>query len=337
VDAVNPQLNPVIPCVWINHGEDYDARTNSGQQRLNISSAIVIDRLVPVVPFDETINADATTALLKQLERLNLAATRGRGHHLADSIGAPRRLSASLHLKMTTMALCLCLGLLGPGCTPRLATKAGNVANMPSPMFNANYSEDAEVPFVMEPKTPIANGSRQANFESESASRRTRDMADWVVSSRDNLNMPFAIVDKVNAKVYVFGVDGQLHGAAPVLLGLAQGDYAAPGIGTMRMSRISPAERTTPAGRFVAKLGRNAHGKEVLWVDYENAISMHPVITSRPQDRRAQRLDTQSPLDNRISFGCINVPVTFFENVIHSMFAGTAGIVYILPETRGAR
>ena len=142
-------------------------------------------------------------------------------------------------------------------------------------------------------------------------------MADWIVGSRDNLNMPFAIVDKANAKVYVFGVDRQLRGAAPVLLGLAQGDYVAPGVGNMRMSRISPRERTTPAGRFVAKMGRNAHGKEVLWVDYKNAISMHPVITSRPEERRAQRLDTPSPLDNRISYGCINETsaIAFFSRM----------------------
>jgi hypothetical protein len=74
-------------------------------------------------------------------------------------------------------------------------------------MLNANYAEDAEIPFVMEPRKAMPEGSRQANFASESASRRTRDTADWVVGSRVNLNMPFAIVDKVNAKVYVFGVD----------------------------------------------------------------------------------------------------------------------------------
>ncbi|UHD16428.1 L,D-transpeptidase [Thiocapsa bogorovii] len=221
------------------------------------------------------------------------------------------------------MALCLCLGLLGAGCGPRLATKADNVAHVPNPMLNANYSEDAEVPFVMEPKTAKADGSRQANFESESASRRTRDMADWVVSSRDNLNQPFAIVDKVNAKVYVFGVDGRLHGAAPVLLGLAQGDHSVPGIGNMRLSRIPSTERTTPAGRFVTSMGRNSHGKEILWLDYENAISMHPVITSNPKERRAERLETPTPLDNRISFGCINVPVNFFKKVIYSKFSGT--------------
>ena len=161
-------------------------------------------------------------------------------------------------------------------------------------------------------------------------------MADWVVNTRDNLDMPFAIVDKVNAKVYVFGVDGHLQGAAPVLIGLAKGDYSAPGVGNMRLSRISPAERTTPAGRFVATMGRNSHGKEILWLDYENAISMHPVVTSRPEERRTQRLDTLSPLDNRISYGCINVPARFFENVIHGMFFKTAAVVYVLPEARGA-
>ena len=162
-------------------------------------------------------------------------------------------------------------------------------------------------------------------------------MADWVVSSRDNLNLPFAIVDKVNAKAYIFGVDGQLQGAAPVLLGLAQGDDAAPGVGDMRMSLISPTKRTTPSGRFVAAMGRNSHGKEILWVDYKNAISMHPVITSRPQEHRVQRLGSPSPLDHRISFGCINVPAKFFADVIHRMFSGTGGIVYILPETKRAR
>ena len=34
-------------------------------------------------------------------------------------------------------------------------------------------------------------------------------------------------------------------------------------------------ERTTPAGRFVASLDRDVHGQEVLWVDYDAAISMH--------------------------------------------------------------
>lgn len=39
-------------------------------------------------------------------------------------------------------------------------------------------------------------------------------------------------------------------------------------------------------------------------------------------------------LDNRISYGCINVPPEFFKNVVSPAFKSTNGIVYILPETR---
>ena len=99
---------------------------------------------------------------------------------------------------------------------------------------------------------------------------------------------------------------------------------------------MRPEERTTPAGRFVAALDRNMHGKEILWVDYENAISMHPVITTKPAERRAQRLATPTPLDNRISYGCINIPPQFFDKVVRPAFTGTDGIVYVLPETRSA-
>ncbi len=162
-------------------------------------------------------------------------------------------------------------------------------------------------------------------------------MADWVVDSGDNHLKPFVIVDKVQAKVFVFDAQGQLRGAAPVLLGLAIGDDSVPGIGERKLSSIRPEERTTPTGRFVASLDRNLKGEEILWVDYETAISMHRVITSNAKERRAQRLDSPSPLDRRISYGCINVPVKFYENVLSPAFTGTDGIVYVLPETRSAR
>ena len=162
-------------------------------------------------------------------------------------------------------------------------------------------------------------------------------MADWVIDSDDNRSMPFAIVDKTDAKVFVFDADGRLRGAAAALLGLARGDDAVPGIGERPMSSIRPGERTTPAGRFVAALGRNAHEKEILWVDYDLAVSMHPVITTNPKEHRLHRLNTPTPLDNRISYGCINVPAKFFDKVVRPAFTGTNGIVYVLPETRSAR
>jgi hypothetical protein len=47
-------------------------------------------------------------------------------------------------------------------------------------------------------------------------------------------------------------------------------------------------------------------------------------------------LATPTPLDNRISYGCINVPAKFFQNVVRPVFTGTNGIVYVLPETKPA-
>ncbi len=259
---------------------------------------------------------------------------RGEEHEVHCNSRQQRQLSAFPHLSLTSLALCLSISLLGAGCVPSQATKGDNVARTPNPMLNAAYSEDADVAFVVEPRKAVARGAGQVSFASESASLRVREMAQWIVSSRDNLNLPFAIVDKVNAKVYVFAMDGEFYGAAPVLLGLAKGDHTAPGIGDMPMSRIPPGERTTPAGRFVSTFGRNHKGKEILWLDYDQSLSMHAVVKGTAQDRRAERLASSTPLDNRISFGCINVPVDFFQNVIQGKFTDAGGVVYVLPEIR---
>ena len=156
------------------------------------------------------------------------------------------------------------------------------------------------------------------------------------MNSGDNGKLPFVIIDKVNARVFVFNAVGQLKGASSALLGLAVGDDSVPGIGQRKLSSIQPNERTTPAGRFVASLDRDIHGTEILWVDYDTAISLHAVVKGTPKERRAARLASPSVLDKRISYGCINVPVKFYEQVVSPIFTGTNGIVYILPETRSA-
>ena len=176
-----------------------------------------------------------------------------------------------------------------------------------------------------------------ANFGQQESSTEARKLADWVMDSTDNGKLPFIIVDKVNARVFVFDAQGQLLGATSALLGLAVGDDSVPGIGQRKLSSIRPFERTTPAGRFVASLDRDIHGQEVLWVDYETAVSLHPVAKGQPRERRAERLASPSPLDKRISYGCINVPLSFYEKVVSPTFKGTEGIVYVLPETRSAR
>ncbi len=194
------------------------------------------------------------------------------------------------------------------------------------------WLDDLVTPAAAVPPVHAAPPFRRANFWIARASRDARTIADWVVDSGDSRGMPFAIVDKKDAQVFVFNADGQLRGAASALLGLALGDEAVPGIGQRTLASIRPFERTTPAGRFVAVLGHNLKGEEILWVDYEGAVSMHPVISSNPKERRLERLDSPTPLDNRISYGCINVPATFFANVVRPAFSKTNGIVYVLPE-----
>jgi hypothetical protein len=177
----------------------------------------------------------------------------------------------------------------------------------------------------------------QANFGEESEPIDVRRMADWVVVLADNRSLPFVIVDKKDAEVFVFNGQGQILGAAPALLGLAVGDDSAPGIGTKPLSAIPPQDRTTPAGRFVANLGHDSGKQNTLWVSHKDNIALHRVITGRPKDHRLQRLATPTPLDNRITFGCINVPVDFFEGTVLPAFEGTVGIVYVLPEVKATR
>ncbi|MEC5212945.1 hypothetical protein RCH06_001487 [Polaromonas sp. CG_9.5] len=232
----------------------------------------------------------------------------------------PSRYGSSFEI---VMARGLCLGLVVASFSAQSAPASEDVASLHA-SHSAMHAATEERP-------------KRANFEQEQASPEARDIANWVVDSADNHRMPFAIVDKAQAKVFVFDAQGQLRGATPALLGLAIGDDSVPGIGQRKLSSIRPEERTTPAGRFVASLDLNLKGEEILWVDYETAISMHRVITSNAKERRAQRLASASLLDKRISYGCINVPVNFYNKVLSPAFTGTGGIVYVLPETRSSR
>ncbi len=168
----------------------------------------------------------------------------------------------------------------------------------------------------------------------QEASASARRLAEWAITSGDPAGRPFVIVDKQEARVFAFDPQGTLIGATPALLGLARGDDNVPGIGSMRLAQITPAQRITPAGRFEARLGTNVGGGRILWIDYESALSLHPVVTTNAAERRAQRLATASVHDNRISYGCINVPAAFYGRIIEPLFAPADGIVYILPETR---
>lgn len=178
----------------------------------------------------------------------------------------------------------------------------------------------------------------RADFGTRAAPEDVRQVAHWALDAGDALQRPVLIVDKRRARLYVFEPGGRLRGAAPVLLGLARGDDTVPGIGERPLELVKPHERTTPAGRFQGEIGRNLRGEDVIWVDYDAAVSMHRVLTTNPAERRLQRLASPGVADNRISYGCINVPGAFFDEVLMPVTkAGAAPVVYVLPEVRPLR
>jgi hypothetical protein len=182
----------------------------------------------------------------------------------------------------------------------------------------------------------VARDGSPAVIPSSSQSPDVLEVRDWVLQTGDSDGLPFFIIDKRRARMYVFDAAGRRQADAPVLLGAARGDHTVEGIGERRLSEIRPEEKTTPAGRFLAQRGQNLRREDVVWVDYEAAVSIHRIRATDPRERRHERLASPTALDNRISYGCINVPADFYDSVVVPAFSHGRVLVYILPETRPA-
>lgn len=160
-------------------------------------------------------------------------------------------------------------------------------------------------------------------------------VADWIAASGDNHALPYAVIDKTSASLTLYDARNMPLGQVPVLVGIASGDDATPGVGSMKLGEIGPAEKTTPAGRFLAKFGYAAGRQRVLWVDYTNSVAIHPIPTDAAKgEKRRERMLSPSPDDNRITFGCINVPRAFYAAKLRPLFQRRGGYVYVLPDTK---
>ncbi len=181
---------------------------------------------------------------------------------------------------------------------------------------------------------PAQPAPKLASFGDEQPTADVRQVANWSVHSGDHQKMAIVIVDKKDARVWVLDPQGKLLASTPALLGAAIGDQSVPGIGEKPLSQVRPEEKTTPAGRFIAEPGVNLKGEDIVWVSYDLAVSMHRVRPTVKSERRLERLASPSPADNRISFGCINLPPTFFEGVLSPAVHKYGAVIYVLPETR---
>lgn len=202
----------------------------------------------------------------------------------------------------------------------------------PAPSPSASAARPSPVPSPPPVATPPVAG--WSALEDAQASPAAVRITDWIAASNDNGTMPYMVIDKEAAALLVYDAKGKLLGASPVLIGVARGDDSSPGVGSKDLAKIGPAERTTPAGRFVSRFGQAAGGQTVLWVDWSTSVALHEVVTGNRRERRLERLLSPSPVDNRITYGCINVPKAFYNEKVRPTFRRAGGVVYILPDTK---
>jgi hypothetical protein len=211
-------------------------------------------------------------------------------------------------------------------------SSARTAAPAPAPAPAPTPAATRPAPATPRVQTPAVAG--WSSLDDAKASDATRRVTDWIADTQDNGTLPYMVIDKGAAALLVFDAKGKLLGASPVLIGVATGDDSSPGIGSKDLSQIGPAERTTPAGRFVSRYGRAAGGETVLWIDWSTSVALHAVVTGNRRERRLERLLSPSPADNRVTFGCVNVPTNFYEEKVRPLFRRSGGVVYVLPDTK---
>ena len=168
------------------------------------------------------------------------------------------------------------------------------------------------------------------------AAGAAHDLARRIHAAADHGQRPYAIVDKQQARIFVFDAGGKLLGDSAVLLGAARGDSSPADIAQRTPASLRPHERITPAGRFESEPGHNDRGEAIVWIDYEASLALHRLRPSPAHERRAQRLASATPDDNRISLGCVIVPVAFYDTVVAPLLGRRRGVVYVLPESGAA-
>jgi hypothetical protein len=208
----------------------------------------------------------------------------------------------------------------------------GKLAFAASVAWVSNMASAMTDPARNEPQAAPAPVAFHSALSSTDASDDARYVEQWIHAKGDDHGLPFAIVDKKAARIFVFDAGGRLVGDSSTILGLARGDIPVPGAGQKDPSRLLPYERKTPAGRFESQPGKNLSGEPVVWVDYDTSIAIHRVRPGRMQAARLHSLSTAGGDDKRLSLGCVVVPESFFLQTVLPALGHSHGVVYVLPE-----
>ncbi len=184
--------------------------------------------------------------------------------------------------------------------------------------------------------SPLAQASKQpASLAAPAAptlSEPAAQLLQWIAQTGNNQGRPYVVVDKRQARVWVLDAQHRRLASSAALLGLTAGDHEVPDIRSRDVTTLSRDARITPAGRFVTEPGVNHQGEDVVWLDYEAGLAMHRVRPGLAQASRVQRLAAGVASAQRVSMGCVVLPVAFYESVIRPLLGRQAGVVYVLPE-----
>ena len=85
---------------------------------------------------------------------------------------------------------------------------------------------------LAKPKESIG---RIADLRGQRPPEDVRHMADWIAATNDASGSAFILIDKRDARIYVFDADARLTATSRILLGGARGDDTVPGIGDRRI------------------------------------------------------------------------------------------------------
>jgi len=194
---------------------------------------------------------------------------------------------------------------------------------------------------IPEQKIPLGlsnvelNKRPQIDTRGKKISSDAAKTAQWVLDTADSEGYPFIVTDKIGATMYFFDEKGVLLKKSPVLVGKNVGDF----IGNTDAGRITPSGRFEIAPETDATYGNVFSVMGTDMVDSETGelveVAIHRLALHDPSEKRPQRIATATPLDNRISWGCMNLDNKVMDWAFNNYPLG--GLIYILPETAKGR
>lgn len=142
----------------------------------------------------------------------------------------------------------------------------------------------------------------------------------------------YVIVDKPSATLYMIGADKKLIGQMPVLLGQTKGE-------TPNMSdpeSDTAVQATTPAGKYtmgtiIGEEDLITYKGKVFSLCGSDALALH--ITYPPEkEKRTEALNTPTPEDNRLSWGCLNISEEMWAKYIEGNIENRGTYMFITPD-----